>query len=98
MLDIREKLRRQGAATSEPPPQKNKMRFLGRRTSGSAPERAGCQNLRAISEIVAIEVAKAAVADGVARIKHDDIKQAVRNAMWEPVYRPIKAAKETVMV
>nr|WP_282599632.1 hypothetical protein [Priestia megaterium] len=43
-------------------------------------------------------MAKAAVADGVARIKHDDIKQAVRNAMWEPVYRPIKAAKETVMV
>jgi len=56
------------------------------------------ENLRAISEIVAIEVAKAAVADGVARIKHDDIKQAVRSAMWEPVYRPIKAAKETVMV
>lgn len=56
------------------------------------------ENLRAISEIVAIEVAKAAVSDGVARIKHEDIKQAVRNAMWEPVYRPIKAAKETVMV
>ncbi|NHC40885.1 NAD-dependent malic enzyme [Bacillus sp. MM2020_1] len=56
------------------------------------------ENLRAISEIVAIEVAKVAVADGVARIKHDDIKQAVRNAMWEPAYRPIKAAKETVMV
>ncbi|GAA3333040.1 hypothetical protein GCM10020331_095530 [Ectobacillus funiculus] len=38
-------------------------------------------------------MAKAAVADGVARMKHADIKQAVRNAMWEPVYRPIKAAK-----
>lgn len=55
------------------------------------------EDLRAISEIVAIEVAKAAVADGVARIKHADIKQAVRNAMWEPAYRPIKAAKETVI-
>ncbi|WP_342045836.1 NAD-dependent malic enzyme [Bacillus sp. OTU530] len=55
------------------------------------------ENLRAVSEIVAIEVAKAAVADGVARMKHADIKQAVRNAMWEPVYRPIKAAKETVI-
>ncbi|MDQ0199272.1 NAD-dependent malic enzyme [Neobacillus ginsengisoli] len=56
------------------------------------------ENLRTISEIVAIEVARAAVADGVARIKHDDIKQAVRNLMWEPVYRPMKAAKEKVMV
>jgi len=51
------------------------------------------ENLRSISEIVAIEVAKAAVADGVARMKHADIKQVVRNAMWEPVYRPIKAKK-----
>ncbi|WP_028399433.1 NAD-dependent malic enzyme [Ectobacillus panaciterrae] len=55
------------------------------------------EDLRAISEIVAIEVAKAAVADGVARMKHDDIKQAVRNAMWEPVYRPIKATNEIVI-
>jgi len=49
------------------------------------------ENLREISEVVAIEVAKAAVADGVARVLHDDIEQAVRNAMWEPEYRPIKA-------
>ncbi|MEH6937675.1 NAD-dependent malic enzyme [Bacillus sp. JJ664] len=49
------------------------------------------ENLRAISEVVAIEVAKAAIADGVARALHDDIQQAVRNAMWEPEYRPIKA-------
>ncbi|MFP3126397.1 NAD-dependent malic enzyme [Ectobacillus funiculus] len=55
------------------------------------------ENLRAISEIVAIEVAKAAVTDGVARMKHADIKQVVRNAMWEPVYRPIKAANGTVI-
>lgn len=55
------------------------------------------ENLRSISEIVAIEVAKAAVADGVARMKHADIKQAVRNAMWEPVYRPIKAKKKAVI-
>jgi malate dehydrogenase (oxaloacetate-decarboxylating) len=55
------------------------------------------ENLRAISEVVAIEVAKAAVADGVARIEHDDIQKAVRNAMWEPDYRTIKAAKEAVL-
>lgn len=53
------------------------------------------ENLRAISEVVAIEVVKAAVADGVARIEHDDIEKAVRNAMWEPEYRPIKAAIES---
>jgi malate dehydrogenase (oxaloacetate-decarboxylating) len=56
------------------------------------------EDLRTISEIVAVEVAKAAVADGVARIKNDDINQAIQNAMWSPVYRPIKAAKETIMV
>ncbi|MBO9129472.1 NAD-dependent malic enzyme [Bacillus sp. 165] len=56
------------------------------------------ENLRTISEVVAIEVAKAAVADGVARIVHENIEQAVRSAMWEPVYRPIKAVKETVTV
>lgn len=56
------------------------------------------ENLRVISEIVAIEVAKAAIADGVARVVHDDIQQAVRNAMWEPEYRTIKATKQTVLV
>ncbi|XRG78085.1 NAD-dependent malic enzyme [Rossellomorea sp. GAMAL-10_SWC] len=56
------------------------------------------ENLRTISEVVAIEVAKAAVADGVARVVHDDIEQAVRNAMWEPAYRPMKATKELVTI
>jgi malate dehydrogenase (oxaloacetate-decarboxylating) len=56
------------------------------------------EDLRAISEAVAIEVAKAAVADGVARVEHDDIQKAVQSAMWEPAYRPIKAVKEHARV
>lgn len=54
------------------------------------------EDLRTISETVAIEVAKAAFADGVARVKSDNIAQAVRDAMWEPVYRPVKAVREKV--
>ncbi|WP_028402232.1 NAD-dependent malic enzyme [Ectobacillus panaciterrae] len=56
------------------------------------------EDLRTISETVAIEVAKAAFADGVARVKNDNIAQAVRDAMWEPVYRPVKAVREKVFL
>ncbi|MGM7724441.1 NAD-dependent malic enzyme [Metabacillus sp. Hm71] len=52
------------------------------------------EELRAISEKVAIEVAKAAIREGVARIKPTNIEQAVRDAMWEPRYRPVKAMRE----
>jgi malate dehydrogenase (oxaloacetate-decarboxylating) len=55
------------------------------------------ENLRTISETVAIEVVKAAIIDGVARVKPDDIAQAVRDAMWEPSYRPLRAIKEKVL-
>lgn len=55
------------------------------------------ENLRTISETVAIEVVKAAIIDGVARVKPDDIAQAVRDAMWEPSYRPLKAIKEKML-
>ncbi|MDD1368214.1 oxaloacetate-decarboxylating malate dehydrogenase, partial [Bacillus sp. MHSD17] len=47
------------------------------------------EELRNISEMVAIEVAKVAVAEGVARenLSDNDIKIAVKEAIWEPQYR-----------
>ncbi|MEC2707060.1 oxaloacetate-decarboxylating malate dehydrogenase [Bacillus thuringiensis] len=53
------------------------------------------EELRNISEMVAIEVAKVAVAEGVARVNlsDNDIKMAVKEAIWEPEYRQIKAVE-----
>jgi malate dehydrogenase (oxaloacetate-decarboxylating) len=44
------------------------------------------ENLRASSATVAIAVARAAAADGVATRQHDDLVQAVQDAMWSPAY------------
>ena len=44
------------------------------------------QNLRDISTAVAEAVYQAAVADGVATKTHDDVRQAVLDTMWTPVY------------
>jgi malate dehydrogenase (oxaloacetate-decarboxylating) len=44
------------------------------------------ENLRASSATAAIAVARAAAADGVATKSHDDLVQAVQDAMWQPVY------------
>ncbi|EJP96241.1 oxaloacetate-decarboxylating malate dehydrogenase [Bacillus cereus] len=54
------------------------------------------EELRNISELVAIEVAKVAVAEGVARenLSDEDIKIAVKEAIWEPEYRQIKAVEK----
>ncbi|MGN4423504.1 oxaloacetate-decarboxylating malate dehydrogenase [Bacillus cereus group sp. MYBK30-1] len=54
------------------------------------------EELRNISEMVAIEVAKVAVAEGVARenLSDNDIKIAVKEAMWEPEYRQIRAVEK----
>ncbi|RWR57315.1 oxaloacetate-decarboxylating malate dehydrogenase [Bacillus cereus] len=54
------------------------------------------EELRNISEMVAIEVAKVAVAGGVARVNlsDNDIKMAVKEAMWKPEYRQIKAVEK----
>ncbi len=43
-------------------------------------------NLRASSATVAVAVARAAQADGVATVALDDLVQQVQDAMWQPVY------------
>ena len=44
------------------------------------------ENLRASSATVAVAVARQAEADGVATASHDNLVQAVQDAMWQPVY------------
>ncbi|OTX34165.1 NAD-dependent malic enzyme [Bacillus thuringiensis serovar brasilensis] len=57
------------------------------------------EELRNISEMVAIEVAKVAVAEGVARenLSDNDIKIAVKEAIWEPEYCQIKAVEKVTI-
>lgn len=45
------------------------------------------QNLRASSATVALAVGRAAAVDGVATRSHDNLVQAVQDAMWRPAYR-----------
>ncbi|MDO0929627.1 NAD-dependent malic enzyme [Streptomyces sp. TG1A-8] len=44
------------------------------------------ENLRASSATVAVAVARAAEKDGVATQSHENLIQAVQDAMWQPVY------------
>jgi malate dehydrogenase (oxaloacetate-decarboxylating) len=44
------------------------------------------ENLRASSATTAVAVARAAADDGVATRKHDNLVQAVQDAIWQPVY------------
>ena len=48
------------------------------------------ENLRASSATVAVAVARQAEADGVATSSHDNLIQAVQDAMWQPVYPEIE--------
>jgi malate dehydrogenase (oxaloacetate-decarboxylating) len=48
-------------------------------------------DLRIVSLTVAVAVAEAAVQEGLAGVKFDDIVQQVGDAMWEPEYRQIRA-------
>ena len=48
-------------------------------------------DLRSVSATVAVAVAEAAEAEGVARVKWTDPVQSVQDAMWQPRYRPILA-------
>jgi malate dehydrogenase (oxaloacetate-decarboxylating) len=49
-------------------------------------------NLRSVSATVAVAVAEAAAAEGLAGVNLADIVQQVQDAMWEPEYCPIQAA------
>ncbi|MDQ1234352.1 malate dehydrogenase (oxaloacetate-decarboxylating) [Paenibacillus sp. SORGH_AS306] len=53
------------------------------------------KNLQAVSFNVAVAVAKAAIQDGVAQNTPTDIEQAVKDAMWHPVYRTVKSTEMT---
>jgi malate dehydrogenase (oxaloacetate-decarboxylating) len=44
-----------------------------------------------MSVTVAVAVAEAAAAEGLARVELDDIVQQVQDAMWQPEYRQIQA-------
>ena len=48
-------------------------------------------DLRSVSATVAVAVAETADAEGLARVKFDDIVQQVHDAMWQPEYRRIQA-------
>jgi malate dehydrogenase (oxaloacetate-decarboxylating) len=48
-------------------------------------------DLRITSSIVAVEVARTAIAQGLARASIDDTVEAVRSAQWWPVYCPVEA-------
>jgi malate dehydrogenase (oxaloacetate-decarboxylating) len=51
------------------------------------------ESLRETSAEVAAAVAQAAINDGVARVSLDgDLRAAVHALMWQPVYRPVRAA------
>jgi malate dehydrogenase (oxaloacetate-decarboxylating) len=49
-------------------------------------------DLRSVSTTVAVAVAETAEAEGLARVKLDDIVQQVEDAMWQPEYRRIQAS------
>ena len=49
------------------------------------------EDLRSVSAAVAVAVAQAAAAEGLARAKLGDVQQQVHDAMWQPVYRPVRA-------
>jgi malate dehydrogenase (oxaloacetate-decarboxylating) len=49
-------------------------------------------DLRSVSATVAVAVAEAADAEGLARVKFGDIVQQVQDAMWQPEYRRIQAS------
>jgi malate dehydrogenase (oxaloacetate-decarboxylating) len=48
-------------------------------------------DLRSVSMTVAVAVAEAADAEGLARVKLGDVVQQVQDAMWQPNYRSIHA-------
>lgn len=53
------------------------------------------KDLRSVSIAVAIKVAEAAIQDGVAQHVPENVEQAVKDAMWHPTYKPIKASENS---
>lgn len=51
----------------------------------------GVRDLRRVSEEVAVAVAEAAMDDGAARAYPEDVRAAVRGAMWDCSYKPVRA-------
>ncbi|MGO8948369.1 MAG: NAD-dependent malic enzyme [Ktedonobacterales bacterium] len=51
------------------------------------------ENLREVSATVAVEVAKTAAAEGLARVQLTDVVQQVQDAMWQPVYPQLAVAE-----
>jgi malate dehydrogenase (oxaloacetate-decarboxylating) len=49
-------------------------------------------NLRSVTATVAVAVAEAAAAEGLAGVKLGDVVQQVEDAMWQPEYRRIQAS------
>ncbi|MDQ2959485.1 MAG: NAD-dependent malic enzyme [Candidatus Dormibacteraeota bacterium] len=49
------------------------------------------EDLRPLSAIVAVAVAQAAAAEGLAQGTLADVERQVHDAMWQPVYRPVRA-------
>ncbi|WP_405139708.1 NAD-dependent malic enzyme [Sphaerisporangium sp. NBC_01403] len=49
-------------------------------------------NLREVSATVAVAVARQAAEEGLARAERGDPVQRVQDAMWQPVYRPVRGA------
>jgi malate dehydrogenase (oxaloacetate-decarboxylating) len=54
------------------------------------------ETVRAVSLHVGVAVARVAVNEGLARVELSDVAREVRNAMWEPAYRPVRAAGHEV--
>ncbi|MGP4014429.1 NAD-dependent malic enzyme [Saccharopolyspora sp. 5N708] len=50
-------------------------------------------NLREVSATVATAVADQAAKEGLARAELHDVHQQVRDAMWQPIYRPVEAVQ-----
>ena len=51
-------------------------------------------NLRAVSATVAVEVAKKAAEEGLARVQLTDVVQQIQDAMWQPVYPELVKKEE----
>ncbi|MCY9548633.1 NAD-dependent malic enzyme [Lysinibacillus xylanilyticus] len=49
------------------------------------------EKLHEVSKYVAIEVAHAAIHEGIARIDIQDVEKAIEDSMWKPEYREIKS-------